>query len=133
MASPKLTTLAKELRALKDQKEGLEGQLKAVNKQLQGLIMTTLPEAMDDAEQTKFSVDGVGTVFLKDTVAVSILKDDRPAVYEWCRENGHAALVVDYIFPQTMNAWAKEQLANGAELPPNVKATFLPQAQLRRK
>ena len=133
MTTPRLTALAKELRELKDHKERLEEDLKLINKRIQGLIINSLPEAMDEAEQSKFSVDGVGTVYLQDKINVSILADDRGEIYEWCRANGHEALVVDYIHPSTLNAWAKEQLINGGDLPDKMKATYLPTAMLRRK
>ena len=133
MTTPRLTTLAKELRGLKDRKEELEDTLKLINKRIQGIIMSSLPEAMDEAEQPKFTVDGVGTIYLQDNINVTILADDREEIYEWCRANGHDALVVDYIHPSTLKAWAKEQLINGGELPDKMKATYLPTAMLRRK
>lgn len=129
----RITELGKELADLKAKKTSLEDQLKSVNKQIGALQMGVLPEAMDEADIPKFTIEDVGTIFLQDKINVSILAGDREKVYEWCKANGHEALVVDYIHPSTLNAWAKEQLTNGGELPEQMKATFLPTAVLRRK
>lgn len=129
----KLTDLAKELAGLKERKADLEAQLKEVNKQIAVVSIKRLPEAMEDAEQEKFVVDAVGTIYIQDRLEVSVKADDRPRFYEWLRQNGHQDLVVDYVWPRTLSAWAKEQLNEGAPLPDFLKATFIPTAMLRRK
>ena len=129
----KLTELATELRGLKDRKEALEDSLKSVNKQIAVVQGTLLPTAMEDADITKFTVEDVGGVHLQDKVAVSVLKDDREAVYAELRMTGHEDLIVDHVWPQTMTSWAKEQLENGLPVPDKMKVTILPTAILRRK
>lgn len=127
-----LTDLATELRQLKDRKEALETELKSVNKQIGVVEGQHLPTAMEDAEITKFTVEGVGGIHLRDKVATFVAKDDRDALYQELRDTGHEALVVDHVWPGTLTAWVKEQLDNGLAVPDQIKVTLLPQAILRR-
>ena len=129
----RLTELAIELRGLKDRKETLESELKSVNKQIGSVEGTILPTAMQDADITKFTVEGVGSVHLRATVAAFVAKDNREALYAELRGSGHEALVVDYVWPMTLNAWVKEQLENGFPVPDQIKITHLPKAIIVRK
>lgn len=127
-----ITDLAKELADLKAQKKSLEDRVKTCNKQIQAIAVGKLPELMSELEIPKFTLEGVGTVYLQDKLETFVAADDRDKTYAWFREKGHEALVVDYVWPRTMNAWAKEQLNNGAELPDTMKATFIPTAMVRK-
>lgn len=127
-----LTDLAKELSELKKQKSDLEAQVKSVNKQIIAVAVGKMPELMRDLEIPKFVVEDVGTFYLQDKLEVSVLAEDREEIYAWCRANGHEDLIVSYIWPRTMNSWAKEQLQEGQPLPDKMKATFIPTTMLRR-
>lgn len=127
-----LTDLAKELGDLKQQKKDAEALVKSINKQIQAIAVGKLPELMAELEIPSFKLDGVGTIYLQDKLEISVLADDREATYDWLREKGHEALIVDYVWPRTMNAWAKEQLNEGQELPETMKATFIPTAMVRK-
>ncbi|MEE8606732.1 MAG: hypothetical protein V3S55_03930 [Nitrospiraceae bacterium] len=127
-----ITDLARELATLKAQKKHLEDRVKTCNKQIMAIAVGKLPELMSELDIPKFTVDGVGTIYLQDKLEISVLADDRPETYAWLRDNGHKALIVDYVWPRTMNAWAKEQLNTGQELPETMKATFIPTAMVRK-
>ena len=129
----KLTELATELRGLKDRKEAIEADLKSVNKQITALQGGVMPAAMEEADITKYTVEGVGSVHLRDDLATSVLKADREALHEQLRADGHDALVVDHVWPQTLTAWVKEQLENGLSVPDQIKVTMLPKAILVRR
>lgn len=128
-----LADKARRLRALKDEKEALEAQVKEVNKQIVQLEQHDLPSQMEDLDEEKFSVPDIGTVYLQNKLYVNVLKDDREKLHDWCIENGHEALIVPHIHPATLQAFAKEQLEAGKPLPDFVKATFIPTAVIRRK
>jgi hypothetical protein len=128
-----LSDLARSLRGFKDKKEALETELKEINKAIVALEQGELPKLMEDLDEEKFSVPEIGTVFLQNKLYVSVLKDDRDKLHDWCQENGHEALIVPHIHPATLQAFAKEQLEAGKALPDFVKATFIPTAVIRRK
>ena len=127
-----LTDLAKELADLKRQKTEAEALVKTLNKQIGAIAVGKMPELMRDLEIPKFVVDDIGTFYIQDKLEVSVLADDRDEIYQWCRENGHEELIVSYIWPRTLNSWAKEQLQEGQPLPDKMKATFIPTTMLRR-
>lgn len=127
-----LTDLAKELADLKAQKTEAEALVKTLNKQIIAVAVGKMPELMRDLEIPKFVVEGIGTFYIQDKLAVSVLADDREEVYQWCRDNGHETLIVNHIWPNTLNAWAKEQLTEGQPLPDKMTATFIPTTMLRR-
>ena len=133
MKDAKLQELAREARSLKDNIEMEEAKVKAMKRRRDEILKKILPEAMDLAEIEKFSVEGVGTVFLKQQVFSSVRKDDRDTFYEYLRANGHEDLIVPWVFPQTQKAWVKEQLENGEVIPDFLNATYTTEAQLRKK
>ena len=72
-----------------------------------------LPHALDEAGLKNATVDGVGRVALTHDLYASIKVEDRDAAFNWLRENGHEALIVETVNAQTLRAWAKEQIRNG--------------------
>lgn len=133
MSNTKLTALAERLRALKDRKEIINEELKAIDGELTTLTTVDLIEAMDAADITKFTVEGVGSIYQQVKVYASVLKENEAKFHEWLREQGHADLIRDYVFPGTLSSFAKEQIEAGVDLPDFVKATKVPTAMLRRK
>lgn len=140
VAPKPLTEAGKKLRELIDEKEKVEARLKDINKQIVKVETIDLPKLMEDNEIPSFKVAGVGTIFLTTEVYVSVLKDDRPKLYEWAREQGHGGMITDWIFPNTFTAFVKRQLddqvengiTQGNAVPDFVKVTQIPTANLRR-
>jgi hypothetical protein len=139
---PKVTALVKELRGLKDEKDRLEADLKAVNKRAKQIQERELPNLMTEAELESFKVTGAGTCYIKQELYVSMTKGEgvgdeedalEPPFYDWARQNA-PDLIKPYIHPARLKSWAKECLENGVALPDNMlKATFIPTATLLRK
>lgn len=127
-----LSELATELRELKDRKEELEEQLTAVKARTRAIEVHDLPEAMEDKEIDKFTVDGVGTVSVNTKVYSNIRKEDRERWYQWLRENGNADVIVDWVFPGTQNAFIKERIETGQDYPDFCNVSLIPTATLRR-
>lgn len=133
MSNNRLTQLAQRFRELKDSKESLEGQLKEIDAELKVLTTETLPQAMDDNEIEKFTVDGVGVIFTQMKVYAYVKKENEEKFHEWLRENGHGDLIKAYVFPATLSSFAKEQLEAGVELPDFMPASKVETAMLRRR
>lgn len=132
MSNP-LTEMVNELRAAKDRKDALDAELKEVNKTIRTLAEQKIPEYMDDNDIEKATVEGVGTVYLSTKVYANVRAENKDAFYAWLRETGNAALIKEYVFPSTLNAFVKEQLGNGVALPDVLEARLYPTANLRRK
>lgn len=124
------------LRQLKDLKDELENQLKAVNKESADIQQRVLPRMLEDSEIEKMTVSGAGTIYVKQELYVSMAKDEEgleSPFYDWARTNA-PDLISDYIHPARLKAWAKERLESGEPLPDNsLKATFVPVATLLRR
>jgi hypothetical protein len=121
----------KELKKLKKEKEALEEALKVIDSKITTLAVTEIPPLMESSEIDKMTIDEVGTCFIQTKVYASIKKEDQPLVYRWLKKNKHGALIVPYIFPQTLKSFAKEQLEQGKPLHDKLKVTLVPTASIR--
>jgi hypothetical protein len=130
--SNKMTEMATEFRALKDRKEALDAEVKTINKRLRVLREDELPEYMEENEIEKVTIEGVGTIFIQQQLYANVKADDRSALYEHLRQSGNEDLIVDYVWPNTLKAWSKEQIVNGKPLPELITAHFVPTAMIRR-
>ena len=131
--SNELTSMVHDLRDLKDKKEALEDELKGVNAQIRALAEHKIPEYMSENEIEKFSVTGAGTVYVTQKVYANVKADNREAFFQWLREHGSGDLIKETVHPSTLNAFAKEQLTEGKDIPDVLEARIYPTATLRRK
>lgn len=131
-----ITEAAQRFRALRDDKDALEESIKEVNRELSFLQDRYFPKILEDREIEKVSFDGVGTIYTKQEIFVSMVageKGDEAPFYDWAREN-EPTIITPYIHPARLKAWAKERLEMGLNVPDNMlKATLFPRAILRRK
>jgi hypothetical protein len=134
MTTPsKLIEAAREFRALKDEKEGLEASEKLVNARIKQLETEIIPQLMDENSIDKFTVEGVGTIFQQVKVYASVKAEFTETFHNWLRENGHDDLIKPTVHPSTLKSFAQEQLEAGEELPEWLTAYKVPTAMLRRK
>lgn len=132
MSSDTLATMIRRFRELRDDKDDLKVLVTGNNKALKELAEQILPEYMEENDIDKITIEGAGTVFIKQELYASVLADDREKLYEWLRDNGHEDLIKDWVFPATLTAFCKDQLEYGKPVPEMVKATKIPTAILRR-
>lgn len=132
--SAEIAALAKRLFDLKADKKILEDRLKEVNLAIEDVANYKLPQMMDDAEISKQTIAGFGTIYRTQKVIAYCDAADREKFYAWLRDKGHGDMVIDYVFPQTVNAFAKEQMAKrGNEYFPDVlKVSLLQTVGTRR-
>lgn len=132
MSNDTLATMVRQFRELRDRKDELKSLVTDNNKALKNLAEQILPEYMEENEIDKITIEGAGTVFVKQELYASVLAGDREALYEWLRDTGNEDLVKDWVFPATLTAFCKDQLEYGKPVPEMVKATKIPTAILRR-
>jgi hypothetical protein len=113
---PTIEEKGRELFSLKHRKGIIEADLTTINKQIQACEFA-LGEMFIEQDVEKITLTGLGTVYKSTKFSASVLADDRPALYEWLRANGHGDVVVDYVHPKSLTAWAKAQVASGGETP----------------
>lgn len=132
MSNQRLQILAREFAELKERKERLSDELSECEAELKKISTELLPQAMDDNEIEKFTVEGVGTIYTQMKVYAYVKKENEAKFHNWLRENGHGDLIKEYVFPATLSSFAKEQLEGGVELPDFLPAAKVETAMLRR-
>lgn len=122
--------LARELAGLRAQKALREEQLKTINGEL-AAVNTKLVDAMQVLGLQKFSVDGVGMVYLQDRPHPTVLDADK--LHAWLRAHGHGGMVKEGVHPMTLQAWVKEQMSNMVALPEDAIKVFIETRVMFRK
>jgi hypothetical protein len=112
-----LPDLARALGDLQAQKEFLEDQTKELNKDIEVLVMSIIPEMMADLEVSTITIEDVGRLQTRADAWVTVLAGDREEVHDWMRENGHESMVKETIHAGTLKAFIKQQVKNGEEYP----------------
>lgn len=127
-----ITALVKEMYELKSEKEQIEDRLKAINARYDEISKHKLPQIMEDTEQEKIKVTGIGTVYLQPDMQVSIYAKDQKATIQWFKDNGHESIVKETVHPGTLKSWSKEQIENGGSIPDTLHVHQFQKAILRR-
>lgn len=104
----------KELMALKASKEEFKERLSEVNAEIDKLE-EQLASLMIAKGVDLFRVKGVATFFTSVKNFTSVT--DKDAFIAYLDESGQGAMAKRSVHPSTLNAWAKEQLEAGKELP----------------
>jgi len=91
-----LTTVAGMARAIRDQEETvaeLEQKLKAEKRALMKMTDEDLPTMLAEIGLTSMKLDDGSEISVKPTYGANILVDNRPAAYDWLRENGYDDII----------------------------------------
>jgi len=89
--------LARKIKQQQDKVERLDRELKDEKHALLKLTDEDLPSTMADLGLSRFSLDDGSTVEVKPTYGASILVKDRPAAYDWLRDNGFDDIIKNVI------------------------------------
>ena len=89
--------LARKIKQQQDKVERLDRELKDEKQALLKLTDEDLPSTMADLGLSRFSLDDGSTVEVKPTYGASILVKDRPAAYDWLRDNGFDDIIKNVI------------------------------------
>jgi len=118
-----LSGLCKELRDTREAIEQMSNHLKSLQEEERELSMEVIPEKMRELGLSSISTDDGSKVSIKHKVKASLTKARKEEGFAWLRANGHGSLikertVEENVHPQTLTAFAREQLAQGRTLPP---------------
>ena len=116
MQQEKMFELADKLKALRDQKDALEAELKQVNMDIDNADWY-LANHMTETETQNFTRAGVIFCLTTKTRA-SALAGQKEALYEALRSQGYGDLVYETVNANSLSAFVKEQIeANKDALP----------------
>lgn len=111
----------------KAEKARLEEKIKEQNLCIEAVSQLLL-EGFEEAGMSKAQYPEVGTVYLQDEPYTST--EDKERLLGWVRDQHPEMLTVQW---QTLNAWAKECLVQGQDLPPGVKVYLKTSVKLRKE
>lgn len=96
------------------------------------LRFTTIPNLMDAEEVTSITVEGVGRCNVMDDLQSSV--KDADALQTWLIEHDFEDMIKQTVNAQTLSAFMRRRLREGAEVPPEsvVKVTPVVRAQITR-
>lgn len=90
-----------------------------------------LPQTFERDNIKNLTAQNGDRVHITTDVLASILKDNREEAYSWLRRNNHGDIIVEYIHPSTMMAFAKSWMNDtGQDFPPDshIRVEFRPKA-----
>lgn len=125
MESNKYKTLVEQLRALKEQKEKKNEEIKAINSEITQVENMLLTELQTDGLDT-IKVNGVGTVYITTTDYPQVI--DMDAFVAWCAENNRA----DMIQKRVSSTAFKQYVEETNEYPEGVNSYVKETVNLRR-
>jgi hypothetical protein len=133
-----LPTAAKEsirqMSSLREVKDQIEEDLKAVNKQYDYLRFVHIPKCMEDEGIENMRITGIGMCYLSPVVRARINPERKTDAYEWLEDNGHGDIVTETVNAQTLSSVVKQLLAKNETVPADlITVDALTQANIRSK
>ena len=130
--SEDVTQLALKMKQFATIINTMEEQLKVLKEKYDDIRKRQLPDMMAKAGLRSIKLTEGGQIYVQTKVQAGVLAADRDAFHNWLRDNGHASLIVPTVHPSTLTAWAKEQKAANAPIPPQVRVYEEPLAVFRK-
>ncbi len=109
-----IAQLAKQMLAYEDKVEQAMQRLKELNEDLRDIVERKLPEAMESAEMTEFTLEDGSRVSIKPAYYAHITADHKEEAFAWLRANNLDGLIKNDItlsFGKGDDAAAQEALA----------------------
>jgi len=111
--SEKLFELADRLKALRDSKQALEQEVKAVSAELEE-VDYALATAMTESETQNFTRAGV-MFCLTNTTRASAMADRKDELFEALRNEGFGSLIYETVNANSLSAFVKEQISENED------------------
>ena len=108
-----------------------EAVAKAAKEEYDRLSIEVVPKLME-AEGIDSVKRGDMLFYIRHDLFANVDAEQRGALAATLRELGEEALITEYVFPQTLTAWAKERLENGEAIPPQVNLRRVTRAVPRK-
>jgi len=117
-----ISKIAGEILDLREAIEQMESHLRQLQSEERELSQETLPEKMKELGLASFQLDTGEKITIRHKVKASLSKARREEGFAWLAANGHESLIKERVVeqnvhPQTLSAFAREQLAIGRPLP----------------
>jgi len=124
-----LNALVSELIEKRHTIEELKAVLKTEESAYDEIRKRRLPDLMQELGLVRpdgrggFTHESGAKIHLRVEVYAYCKAENQAAMHEWLRENGYGDLIKETVHAQTLKAFAKECLTDGAPLPPQLTVT----------
>jgi len=118
MENNQLVDFAKRLKSMIDMRDLLDEDLKKVKAEIEE-FQKEFVELMEIHRMQRFSLDGVGTVYISSSIYPKVV--DQDLLFSDLRSKGFETLIKETIHAGTLKAHVKELLADKNELPKGIE------------
>lgn len=120
MSMEELRSHCARMRVLQEQKDNLESELAAVNKELDFTRTKAIPELMESMELRNVTIEGIGRVQLTADIYASTRDGKKDAAMEWLRDLGYENMIQETYNSSSLKALLRRMLAEGVDIPDDI-------------
>ena len=120
MSMEELQSYCMKMRVLQEQKDALEADLSAVNKELDFIRTKKIPELMESMELRNVTIEGIGRVQLTADIYVSTREGKKDAAMQWLRDLGYENMIQETYNSSSLKALLRRMLAEGVDIPDDI-------------
>lgn len=106
-----------KMKALKAEIDELDEAKKILQAEYDKLRLFDVPNEMSEQDTTSLKGEW-GRCTL--TADLTVKVNDKSELHKWLQDSGYGDLIVPTVNPQTLKAFVKEQMGNGAALPETI-------------
>lgn len=120
MSMEELRSYCARMQVLQEQKDALEADLSAVNKELDIIRTKKIPELMESMELRNVTIEGIGRVQLAADIYASTREGKKDAAMQWLRDLGYDNMIQETYNPSSLKALLRRMLAEGVDIPDDI-------------
>jgi hypothetical protein len=109
--------LIRAMAKIREQKDAIESEAKAVAREYEFLTKVKIPEAFDNDGIKNMSVDGIGRISLRTDIYASIKAGHKEEALQWLSDIGSEDLIQPTVNSSTLKAFLKGRIKSGEDTP----------------
>lgn len=120
MSMEELRSYCARMQVLQEEKNALEADLSAVNKELDTIRTKKIPELMESMELRNVTIEGIGRVQLAADIYASTREGKKDAAMQWLRDLGYDNMIQETYNSSSLKALLRRMLAEGIDVPDDI-------------
>lgn len=120
MSMEELRSYCARMQVLQEQKDALEADLSAINKELDTIRTKKIPELMESMELRNVTIEGIGRVQLAADIYASTREGKKDAAMQWLRDLGYENMIQETYNSSSLKALLRRMLAEGVDIPDDI-------------
>jgi hypothetical protein len=108
------------MQVLQEQKDALEADLSAINKELDTIRTKKIPELMESMELRNVTIEGIGRVQLAADIYASTREGKKDAAMQWSRDLVYENMIQETYNSSSLKALLRRMLAEGVDIPDDI-------------